>query len=196
MDFETYKTRCLQQIWGKICEIVTDIHYSSKVAERERHRQYRIYSFLFCLILTIPAVIDLLVNYEVIGNQSWWVVVLDIVYIVVPIIVTIKFPDFANNYIGYNEKEISELLSLNMKLEVYLHKLMNAYAKAESSKTLNELWKIDNDFQQMNFEHEADLFEHDKLTGEIDHTIEREAQKKAMEYLKRFYEIEDKNYDK
>lgn len=179
LDFELYQDDTLKNIWAKIREVVTDIQYSSLFAEKKKKSQGKDYAFLFCAILSIPAIKNLFVGFNVVQEQSCVSWVVDAIYIICPIFVTISYPEFVARYLGLYEKDISDLLNLNGRLDIFKDKLFRIYSKAESCTSVAQLKNVIAEYEYVCLEHNADITAHDRLTGEIDHKTEKLAQEKA-----------------
>lgn len=179
LDFKTYQNDTLKDIWSKIREVVTDIQYSSLFAEKKKKSQGKVYALLFCALLAIPAIKNLFVNFNVLENKSVVSWTMDIIYILCPIIITTSFPEFVVRYLGLYENDRSELLKLNSRLEIFKDKLFRTYSKAESCTSVAQLRNVITEYDYVCLEHNTDISEHDRLTGEIDPEIEKLAQEKA-----------------
>nr|WP_308571361.1 hypothetical protein [uncultured Prevotella sp.] len=180
LDFDNYKDDCTKNIWAKICEIVTYIQYSSLFAEKKRNSEHRWIAIGFGVILLIPALKGIAVSCELLSNRGAVSIGIDVIYIIAAGFAAFKYPEFILRYIGYYEKDISGLLDLNRRLEIFKDKLFCIYAKAESCTTNKTLEKVYEEYDKICLEHNNDITEHDKLTGKIDHEIEVEAQNKAQ----------------
>jgi uncharacterized membrane protein len=184
LDFDSYKDNYTKNIWAKIREIETDIQYSSIFIERKKKNKRKWTSIIYSVILTIPAIKGLAVTYGWLSAKNVLSIIIDIAYLIGGLVFPFAFSEFIMRYIGYYERDITELLALNGRLEILKDKLCRIYSQADSCTTTQTLNNVCKDFESICNEHIGDITEHDRLTGEIDHKLEAEAQKKAIKILK------------
>ncbi len=184
-DFNIFQSETTIDIWDEICQIVTNIAYSSVMAEYKTKKQGKCYARIFCLILAFPSIKSLLLASSLFKGESSLLLIVDVLYVVVPIIAAMTFSEFILQYLGFYEKDISELIVLNNRLENYKRRLLYLYSKAESCTSVEGVDSIYKEYLQLSSDHDVNKMEHEKLTGKINPKLEKIAKAKAEETLEK-----------
>lgn len=183
-DFKTFQDETTKDIWDEICQIITNIAYSSVMAEHKTKKQGKCYARIFCLILALPSIKTLLLATSLFKCESKWLLIVDVLYVIIPIIAAMTFAEFVLQYLGFYEKDISALIVLNGRLENYKRRLLYLYSKTLCCTSVEGIDCIYNEYLLLSSDHDVDKMEHEKLIGKINPKLENEAKSKAEQFLK------------
>lgn len=192
MANEIYKEEKLTQIWNMLEEVTTDICYSSILCEKRSEAQNGIFFWIIYLCIAFPSVLSLLIKIDVIQNVYMvWAIIL--VSLVIPIVLKYKNKQLIYSIFGVYDQKSNQLLDLNSRLETYKNKLASLYViTASMNPTPSQIREIDGRYDSLTTEYQDAITLHDKLTGEIDQDIQKEAQIKAGKLLEGFLEYNSK----
>lgn len=184
---EKKKESLLDAVWYQIKQVDVNIRYSSLFVEKNgkpKNLPYlKVASTIWSVSLTA---FPILTGTGVLDATKLWVILVNAIIAIIPALFFWIWPSVLQAILIQGSKQCNDLLALNKKLTTYRGKLEGLYNEIISYNTFQE--KFSEKFQSLNKEYLDEMEQHDKLTGKIDETLEKEAQKLNKEYMKiKFY---------
>ena len=179
------KKRFLEVIWTDFVQVYTNINYSSLYSESLRENQKSIYYWVIYACFGLPPILSLIVKRYAIDNDRLFFGVISLI-LLLPLVVRIKNKQLIYTVFGIHEKEIGSLLKLNEDLDRYKDALLAFYFRVEAMPEKSTKWRETQlEYEKIKTENARYLTEHDKLTGKIDPVIQKTAQEKTFEMIKK-----------
>lgn len=172
-------------IWSDFVEVYTDINYSSLYCEKLRSKQNEWYFWAIYTCFGLPPILSLIVKRYAIEND-WLFFGMIALILLLPLAIRIKNKKLIYALFGIYEKEINGLLELNQDLENYKSSLLALYFQVSGMSEKSHKWgETELRYEKLKTDNARYKTEHDKLTGEIDPIIQKEAQDKTKLMIER-----------
>jgi len=131
VDYRNLQDRLLDEIWDEFKQVYTEINYASIYAQEMRSRQHGKLFWIVYVCFALPPILTIILKFY--GLDSLWLIlILSLVVIALPLLIRRYNKVMAYSIFGFYEKNIVDLLNLNMKMEIYKDKLLSLYSRAES----------------------------------------------------------------
>ena len=184
VDYRNLQDRLLDEIWDEFKQVYTEINYASIYAQEMRSRQHGKLFWIVYVCFALPPILTIILKFY--GLDSLWLIlILSLVVIALPLLIRRYNKVMAYSIFGFYEKNIVDLLNLNMKMEIYKDKLLSLYSRAESIVPGKaEIERIENSLNAIRLEHKPDVEKYDELTGVLDKVIEAKARHITEEMIK------------
>lgn len=180
---ETQKSLLIKSILEQYAQNNVNMQYSSLwAAKYGKSKLIWPIRIISSFLTIIPIVLIMLRNSGVIDGANQSVLWIIVICLIITAILQILNPDWMKSVLSLKRKQADQLLELNERLQIYEFKLEGLYNEVLTSSDDNTT-TLKNQFDALRLEYNNYVSMHDKLTGELDKTLEKEAKKKTKKIM-------------